>query len=105
VNGIWHRKRRDPVSPAAWPIYLLLRCTISRNVRLSLGGRLVFMLSGGSVCSVEHVRWFRGSRQTGLPGVWPVRSEPHQRRDYRAEIRIEGEDSAALGRERPGRIA
>jgi long-chain acyl-CoA synthetase len=27
-------------------------------VRRGLGGRLLFMVSGGSACSIEHVRWF-----------------------------------------------
>jgi long-chain acyl-CoA synthetase len=113
VNGIWHRKRRDPVSPAAWPVYLLLRSTISRKVHLSLGGRLVFMLSGGSVCSsVEHVRWFAAlsipvyqgyglsetspiiSANTNKKGCFKIGSS--ERPFPWAEIRIEGEDGAAL---------
>jgi long-chain acyl-CoA synthetase len=58
VNGDAFRKRRDPLSLLAWPPYLLLRRAVSGKIRRSLGGRLVFMVSGGSACSTEHVRWF-----------------------------------------------
>ena len=58
VNGDAYRTRRDPLSLLAWPLYLLLRGAVSSKIRRSLGGRLVFMVSGGSACSSEHVRWF-----------------------------------------------
>ena len=64
VNGDAYRKRHDPVSLLAWPPYLLLRKIVSGSVRASLGGRLVFMVSGGSACSVEHQRWFNA---LGIP--------------------------------------
>jgi long-chain acyl-CoA synthetase len=58
VNGDAYRTRHDPLSLLAWPLYLLLRGAVSSKIRRSLGGRLVFMVSGGSACSTEHVRWF-----------------------------------------------
>ena len=58
VNGDGFRKRFDPLSLLAWPVYLIIRSVVRGNLRRSLGGRLLFMVSGGSACSIEHVRWF-----------------------------------------------
>lgn len=58
LNGDGYRRRRDPVSLLQWPFYALLRGVISSAIRKSMGGRLLFFVSGGSACSIDHVRWF-----------------------------------------------
>ena len=64
VLGDAYRKRYDPVSLIVWPFYLLLRGVISKQIKTSLGGRIRFMVCGGSALSVDHVRWFAA---LGLP--------------------------------------
>jgi len=41
-----------------------LRAVISRQIKTSLGGRIRFMVCGGSALSADHVRWFTA---LGLP--------------------------------------
>jgi len=120
VNGDWFRKRFDPVSLAAWPVYLVLRSFVARKVRLSLGGRLVFMVSGGSACSIDHVRWFTALgipvyQGYGLSETSPIISANTNKKGYFkigssgrpfpwADLRIEGESGEALPRGETGEI-
>ena len=64
VLGDAYHKRYDPLSLVIWPFYLLLRAVISKQIKSSLGGRIRFMVCGGSALSVDHVRWFAA---LGLP--------------------------------------
>ena len=120
LNGTAHRIRRDPVSLAARPAYLVLRSLISGRIRQSLGGRLVFMVSGGSACSIEHVRWFNALgipvyQGYGLSETSPIiSSNTNQRRGFKigssgrpfpwAEVRIEGESGEPLPAGETGEI-
>jgi len=120
VNGNWFRKRWDPISLAAWPVYLLLRAFIARKVRVSLGGRLVFMVSGGSACSIDHVRWFTALgipvyQGYGLSETGPIISaNTNKKGSFKigssgrpfpwAEVRIEGENGEALPQCETGEI-
>jgi long-chain acyl-CoA synthetase len=112
VNGDAFRKRLDPLSLLAWPLYLLLRGAVSEKIRRSLGGRLVFMVSGGSACSSDHVRWFTAlgiplyqgyglsetspiiSSNSNVPGNFKIGSSG--RPFPWARVSILGEDGAAL---------
>lgn len=120
LNGTAHRILRDPVSLAARPAYLVLRSLISGRIRQSLGGRLVFMVSGGSACSIEHVRWFNALgipvyQGYGLSETSPIiSSNTNQRRGFKigssgrpfpwAEVRIEGESGEPLPAGETGEI-
>ncbi len=120
VNGDAFRKRFDPLSLAVWPIYLLLRSLIRSRIRRSLGGRLVFMVSGGSACSIEHVRWFAALglpvyQGYGLSETSPViASNTFQKGQFKigssgrpfpwAQVRIVGEEGASLPVGRTGEI-
>ena len=64
VLGDAYYKKYDPLSLIIWPFYLLLRAVISKQIKTSLGGRIRFMVCGGSALSVDHVRWFAA---LGLP--------------------------------------
>jgi long-chain acyl-CoA synthetase len=112
LNGDAHHVRIDPLSLLLWPPYLLLRGIISGSIRQSLGGRLVFMISGGSACSVEHVRWFNAvgipvHQGYGLSETSPIiASNSNLRGNSKigsvgrpfpwAEVRIVAEDGQAL---------
>jgi long-chain acyl-CoA synthetase len=120
VNGTWFHKRWDPLSLVAWPVYLLLRSIFSRKVCQSLGGRLVFMVSGGSACSVEDVKWFTALglpvyQGYGLSETSPIISANTNRKGCFkigssgkpfpwVQIRIEGEDGLPVGRKETGEI-
>ncbi len=112
LNGDAFRKRFDPLSLLAWPVYLVLRAVVSGKVRQSLGGRLVFMVSGGSGCPTDHVRWFTALgipvyQGYGLSETSPIISSNSNRRGYFkigssgkllpwVELRVEGEKGEAL---------
>jgi long-chain acyl-CoA synthetase len=112
VNGDAYRKRYDPVSLVAWPPYLLLRTVISHSIRQSFGGRLIFMVSGGSACSPEHMRWFTALgiplyQGYGLSETSPIiAASSNKKGSFKigssgrpfpwAEVRIAGEDGAAV---------
>ncbi len=61
-NGF--KKATDPLSLLLWPVYIPLRGIISKQLKASLGGRIRFMVSGGSGVSDDHVKWFTA---LGLP--------------------------------------
>jgi long-chain acyl-CoA synthetase len=112
VNGDAYRMRLDPLSLVAWPPYLLLRAVISRSIRKSFGGRLIFMVSGGSACSAEHMRWFTALgiplyQGYGLSETSPIIAASSNRKgNFKigssgrpfpwAEVRIAGDDGGAL---------
>ncbi len=64
LNGNYYKKRFDPVSLLLWPIYLPLKSIISKQVKAGLGGRIEFMVGGGSAVSIDTVKWFTA---IGLP--------------------------------------
>ncbi len=64
LNGNYYKKRHDPLSLILWPIYLPLKTIISKQVKASLGGRIEFMVAGGSAVPEECVKWFTA---IGLP--------------------------------------
>jgi long-chain acyl-CoA synthetase len=112
LNGDAHHTRHDPLSLLLWPPYLLLRGIIAGSIRQSLGGRLVYMISGGSACSAEHVRWFNAvgipvHQGYGLSETSPIiASNSNLKGNSKigsvgrpfpwAEVRINGEDGLAL---------
>ncbi len=120
VNGDGYRKRRDPLSLLAWPVYVLLRAVVRGSVRASLGGRIVFMVSGGSACSIDHVRWFSALgipvyQGYGLSETSPIiASNTHVRGYFKigssgrpspwAEVRIVNDAGAELPRGETGEI-
>jgi long-chain acyl-CoA synthetase len=93
---------------------------VRRRIRQGFGGRLVFMVSGGSACSAEHVRWFTAlgipvyqgyglsetspiiSSNSNLPGNFKIGSSG--RPFPWARVRIAGEDGAALPAGQTGEI-
>ena len=120
VNGDGFRMRHDPLSLLAWPLYLLLRSIVRGSVRTSLGGRIVFMVSGGSACSSDHVRWFSAlgipvyqgyglsetspiiASNTHVPGNFKIGSSG--RPSSWAEVRIADDAGAELPRGETGEI-
>lgn len=58
VNGDTFRRPCDPISLIARIPYALLKAVVSKKVRAGLGGKLQFMVSGGSGIAAEHVRFF-----------------------------------------------
>jgi len=58
VNGDTYRRPWDPVSLLARIPYAVLKPVVSRKVRAGLGGKLQFMVSGGSGIAPDHVRFF-----------------------------------------------
>ncbi|HEY9595389.1 MAG TPA: AMP-binding protein [Spirochaetia bacterium] len=120
VNGDYLHKRYDPISLLAWPVYLLLRTIIAKSIRRSLGGNLVFMVSGGSACSPDHQRWFTALgiplyQGYGLSETSPIiAASSNRRRAFKigtsgrpfpwAELRIAGEDGQALPTGETGEI-
>ncbi len=120
LNGDALHPRRDPIAVLQWPVYLLLRAVVASRIRQSLGGRLVFMVSGGSACSIEHVRWFAALglpvyQGYGLSETSPIiSSNTNVRGCFKigssgkpfpwAQVRIEGEDGAALPTGETGEI-
>ena len=120
VNGDAFRKRYDPLSLLAWPLYLLLRRAVAGKVRRSLGGRLLFMVSGGSACSAGHVRWFTAlgipvyqgyglsetspiiASNSNLPGNFKIGSSG--RPFPWAQVSIIGEDGLPVPRGQTGEI-
>jgi long-chain acyl-CoA synthetase len=58
VNGDGFRRPWDPISLVARLPYSLLRAVVSKKVRHGLGGKLQFIVSGGSGIALDHVRWF-----------------------------------------------
>ena len=121
VNGDAYRKRYDPLSLLAWPPYLILKKIVSGSVRASLGGRLVFMVSGGSACSIEHQRWFNALgipvyQGYGLSETSPIISaNTNTKGHFRigssgkpfpwAQVRILGEKGETLAPGQTGEIA
>ena len=120
VNGDGFRRRLDPLSLLCWPLYLLVRSRVRESLRRSLGGRLQFMVSGGSACSIEHVRWFSALgipvyQGYGLSETSPVISSNSNvagcfkmgssgRPAPWAEVRITGERGEALPAGQTGEI-
>jgi long-chain acyl-CoA synthetase len=120
VNGEGYHKRYDPISLFLWPVYLLLRSIVRGNLRRTLGRRLVFMVSGGSACSIEHVRWFAALgipvyQGYGLSETSPVISSNTSIKGHFkmgssgrpfpwAQIRIAGEDGCELAHGKTGEI-
>jgi long-chain acyl-CoA synthetase len=120
LNGDSHRGRHDPLSLLLWPGYLALRAVIRGGVRQALGGRIVFMISGGSACSIEHVRWFHAlglpvHQGYGLSETSPIiASNSNLKGNSKigsvgkplpwAQVRITGEDGAALPAGQTGEI-
>ena len=120
VNGNGFRLRRDPLSLLAWPVYLLTRSVVRQSLRRSLGGRLQFMVAGGSAVSLEHVRWFAAlgipvyqgyglsetspvvSSNTNLPGCFKMGSSGKPA--PWAEVRIVGEQGEPLPAGHTGEI-
>jgi len=112
LNGDWWHKRHDPLSLLLWPPYLLLRTVMSSSIRKSMGGRLLFFVSGGSACSIDHQRWFAALgvpiyQGYGMSETSPIIASNTSRRGWFkmgtvgrtfpwVDLRIEGEKGEAL---------